>query len=307
MEFGSSRDSADSTVEFGTGENNVVNSGDDLYSFEAEDDEDIWAQEASHLPDLVDLGNAEASMHSEMGSPLSAGSALINFSSFPLANSIEEGESSRPAVDVIGELGVEGEVDAVNTNPVTAQPLFANCGVVHMSFPGYIQQPAMVPAGLLQQNRCCYGGSASDAGDAMSMFQISVAIPSSGHPQILPAAHGLAAVYSGSGVRSSPKAVGKPKSPQGTARARGGITKAVSRNRSRTGIAPGPLDSLLSKSKSESPRPKAGPGLGLQACLNCGTTNTPLWRGGPEGPKTLCNACGVRYMKTNKRPKERLP
>lgn len=28
---------------------------------------------------------------------------------------------------------------------------------------------------------------------------------------------------------------------------------------------------------------------------------TPVWRAGPEGPKTLCNACGVRYMKVAKK------
>ncbi|XRB15999.1 GATA transcription factor [Pseudoscourfieldia marina] len=31
-----------------------------------------------------------------------------------------------------------------------------------------------------------------------------------------------------------------------------------------------------------------------RACINCGVTRTPLWRNGPKGPKTLCNACGVR-------------
>mmetsp|Transcript_2236 Transcript_2236/g.7985 ORF Transcript_2236/g.7985 Transcript_2236/m.7985 type:complete len:624 (+) Transcript_2236:287-2158(+) len=30
-------------------------------------------------------------------------------------------------------------------------------------------------------------------------------------------------------------------------------------------------------------------------CLNCNTQKTPLWRNGPLGPKTLCNACGVRF------------
>ncbi|KAL3684350.1 hypothetical protein R1sor_002372 [Riccia sorocarpa] len=30
-------------------------------------------------------------------------------------------------------------------------------------------------------------------------------------------------------------------------------------------------------------------------CLHCSTTRTPQWRAGPLGPKTLCNACGVRY------------
>lgn len=30
-------------------------------------------------------------------------------------------------------------------------------------------------------------------------------------------------------------------------------------------------------------------------CLHCEVTKTPQWREGPMGPKTLCNACGVRY------------
>ncbi|KAJ8769207.1 hypothetical protein K2173_000982 [Erythroxylum novogranatense] len=30
-------------------------------------------------------------------------------------------------------------------------------------------------------------------------------------------------------------------------------------------------------------------------CSHCQTQNTPLWRMGPMGPRTLCNACGVRY------------
>ncbi|XWS46589.1 hypothetical protein CRYUN_Cryun14cG0081300 [Craigia yunnanensis] len=32
-------------------------------------------------------------------------------------------------------------------------------------------------------------------------------------------------------------------------------------------------------------------------CLDCNTTRTPLWRGGPAGPRSLCNACGIRYRK----------
>ena len=30
-------------------------------------------------------------------------------------------------------------------------------------------------------------------------------------------------------------------------------------------------------------------------CAHCGAGETPQWRAGPRGPKTLCNACGVRY------------
>ncbi|KAI3823077.1 hypothetical protein L1987_04503 [Smallanthus sonchifolius] len=30
-------------------------------------------------------------------------------------------------------------------------------------------------------------------------------------------------------------------------------------------------------------------------CQHCLAEKTPQWRAGPMGPKTLCNACGVRY------------
>jgi hypothetical protein len=33
------------------------------------------------------------------------------------------------------------------------------------------------------------------------------------------------------------------------------------------------------------------------ACRACGAHATPQWRCGPDGPRTLCNACGVRYKK----------
>uniref|UniRef100_A0A7N0T2G4 GATA-type domain-containing protein n=1 Tax=Kalanchoe fedtschenkoi TaxID=63787 RepID=A0A7N0T2G4_KALFE len=34
-----------------------------------------------------------------------------------------------------------------------------------------------------------------------------------------------------------------------------------------------------------------------KTCSDCGTSKTPLWRGGPAGPKSLCNACGIRSRK----------
>lgn len=33
----------------------------------------------------------------------------------------------------------------------------------------------------------------------------------------------------------------------------------------------------------------------IRKCMHCEITKTPQWRAGPMGPKTLCNACGVRY------------
>ncbi|PWA92473.1 zinc finger, NHR/GATA-type [Artemisia annua] len=37
-----------------------------------------------------------------------------------------------------------------------------------------------------------------------------------------------------------------------------------------------------------------GQGQGRK-CTHCLSQRTPQWRAGPKGPKTLCNACGVRY------------
>ncbi|BBN16107.1 protein MpGATA4 [Marchantia polymorpha subsp. ruderalis] len=36
-------------------------------------------------------------------------------------------------------------------------------------------------------------------------------------------------------------------------------------------------------------------------CAHCSTTKTPLWRNGPDGPKSLCNACGIRHKKLGKK------
>ncbi|GER43230.1 GATA transcription factor, partial [Striga asiatica] len=33
----------------------------------------------------------------------------------------------------------------------------------------------------------------------------------------------------------------------------------------------------------------------IRKCMHCEITKTPQWRSGPMGPKTLCNACGVRH------------
>ncbi|ORX74861.1 hypothetical protein DL89DRAFT_23828 [Linderina pennispora] len=36
-------------------------------------------------------------------------------------------------------------------------------------------------------------------------------------------------------------------------------------------------------------------------CHECITTVSSVWRSGPAGPRTLCNACGLRYYKQNQR------
>ncbi|KAL4649326.1 hypothetical protein ACB092_01G006900 [Castanea dentata] len=37
-----------------------------------------------------------------------------------------------------------------------------------------------------------------------------------------------------------------------------------------------------------------------RVCADCNTTTTPLWRSGPRGPKSLCNACGIRQRKARR-------
>ncbi|KAF9500816.1 hypothetical protein BDN71DRAFT_1381005 [Pleurotus eryngii] len=39
-------------------------------------------------------------------------------------------------------------------------------------------------------------------------------------------------------------------------------------------------------------------------CITCGRTDSPEWRKGPQGPKTLCNACGLRWAKQIRRTDE---
>ncbi|MQL84632.1 hypothetical protein Taro_017140 [Colocasia esculenta] len=41
-------------------------------------------------------------------------------------------------------------------------------------------------------------------------------------------------------------------------------------------------------------------GAPVRVCSDCNTTKTPLWRSGPRGPKSLCNACGIRQRKARR-------
>ncbi|KAI9356201.1 hypothetical protein DFJ73DRAFT_823347 [Zopfochytrium polystomum] len=52
-----------------------------------------------------------------------------------------------------------------------------------------------------------------------------------------------------------------------------------------------PVRKRTSKKESD-----AGPGL----CHGCHATETPEWRRGPSGSRTLCNACGLIYVKMKK-------
>lgn len=52
--------------------------------------------------------------------------------------------------------------------------------------------------------------------------------------------------------------------------------------------------SYSSPTSSSSDTTSETPGL-VRRCTHCASEKTPQWRTGPLGPKTLCNACGVRY------------
>ena len=47
--------------------------------------------------------------------------------------------------------------------------------------------------------------------------------------------------------------------------------------------------------KTEMKRSSSEEFVAVRKCSHCEVTKTPQWREGPMGPKTLCNACGVRY------------
>ncbi|KAK4750236.1 hypothetical protein SAY87_027685 [Trapa incisa] len=72
------------------------------------------------------------------------------------------------------------------------------------------------------------------------------------------------------------------------------VISPVSSSESDSATKSRPVKPPKKKIKSaQSPNPAAV--QPVRKCLHCGITKTPQWRAGPMGPKTLCNACGVRY------------
>ncbi|KXZ45304.1 hypothetical protein GPECTOR_56g400 [Gonium pectorale] len=125
---------------------------------------------------------------------------------------------------------------------------------------------------------------------------------------LAPAAMGVAAAQQGCGAVAVPPAVPAAR-PKGSKRA-----QQPPHPPPPPFIAPGMafpeprrhnlVPSVPKPRKRASPNgnpPKApAPNPNGHCCTQCGTQTTPVWRAGPHGPKTLCNACGVRYMKVAK-------
>ncbi|KAK7279133.1 hypothetical protein RJT34_24178 [Clitoria ternatea] len=74
--------------------------------------------------------------------------------------------------------------------------------------------------------------------------------------------------------------------------------RSKSRSRRRPGIAENTSQQFGWRQPSHEIS-KAEEGMKISSigrkCQHCGAEKTPQWRAGPLGPKTLCNACGVRY------------
>lgn len=69
-----------------------------------------------------------------------------------------------------------------------------------------------------------------------------------------------------------------------------------------TGSISTSVDSETLRSKKKSKKSKVDEDT--HVCTDCGTVESPEWRKGPQGPKTLCNACGLRYAKQSRKSKE---
>ncbi|XP_074590510.1 uncharacterized protein LOC141846361 isoform X2 [Curcuma longa] len=59
--------------------------------------------------------------------------------------------------------------------------------------------------------------------------------------------------------------------------------------------APPPLKKKQKKKTPASNGDRTDSPPPVRKCTHCEIQKTPQWRAGPLGPKTLCNACGVRY------------
>ncbi|ORZ10992.1 hypothetical protein BCR41DRAFT_357313 [Lobosporangium transversale] len=73
---------------------------------------------------------------------------------------------------------------------------------------------------------------------------------------------------------------------------RGGSNASNSRNSKNSDV---PYQKYRKRAKRTQP-----PGR----CLSCDSSDTPEWRRGPDGARTLCNACGLHYAKLVKRQNE---
>ncbi|KAL5571854.1 hypothetical protein UlMin_021451 [Ulmus minor] len=79
-----------------------------------------------------------------------------------------------------------------------------------------------------------------------------------------------------------------------SSRARSKRSRLPSTSWASPGEMESPIPGKPNSIRESSPSKTAATGS-VRRCTHCASEKTPQWRTGPMGPKTLCNACGVRY------------
>ncbi|XP_022942846.1 GATA transcription factor 19-like [Cucurbita moschata] len=158
----------------------------------------------------------------------------------------------------------------------------------------------------------CGGG----AGGAASSFSVFLSVPNHGG-----AAHDMMDIYSNNYASSSSSSSSSPSSVDctlslGTPSTRSSEfdsdKRAAPRHHRRSAgsyvsnfcwdlLHPKHKSAGRSTASNAAAVPSGGDPLLARRCANCDTTSTPLWRNGPRGPKSLCNACGIRFKKEERR------
>ncbi|KAL7610145.1 hypothetical protein Lser_V15G14185 [Lactuca serriola] len=87
----------------------------------------------------------------------------------------------------------------------------------------------------------------------------------------------------------------RPQNASFHSRSRSKRTRAPSNNNSWTTTPPVPTTPVSETSKASSSCDTTSESGVVRRCTHCASEKTPQWRTGPLGPKTLCNACGVRF------------
>ncbi|KAJ3160647.1 hypothetical protein HDU86_000406 [Geranomyces michiganensis] len=108
--------------------------------------------------------------------------------------------------------------------------------------------------------------------------------PASRRRRSIAVSHSAPATPAGGSAATPPLAAssGSPTLPQ---------TTNTSPRASGRGTTAGATTANAASSSASSPST-----LSELRCLRCDGKDTPMWRRGPDGPKTLCNACGVKFM-----------
>ncbi|RMZ79029.1 hypothetical protein DV737_g3604, partial [Chaetothyriales sp. CBS 132003] len=81
----------------------------------------------------------------------------------------------------------------------------------------------------------------------------------------------------------------------------GGKSPALIRGDAGIDIPAEKTDPRYSSTSHADRKPKKVKSADEFVCTDCGTLDSPEWRRGPNGPKTLCNACGLRWAKKEKK------